>query len=153
MVVHESFVTRRPIAFLVIMLGILVMIYLPVKYVIMPLSMGEEMPVTVNDTYQDTWRQFDQESLLTAEEKMILYETRYRGAVIEWQGRMMGCKDLDGVYSVMIKERNTTDYPDVVFSTLENCTARQTDLMIRYRMQIIDLNADVFVGKNGMIIA
>ena len=152
MVVEEHFVTRRPILFLIIVIVGLIIIYLPAKYAVDTLVQDVET-VTLNETYDDAWKWFAPDSPLNADEKKELFDIKYRGNIVEWQGELVECKDLEGVWSLRMKHRDLDGFADVVFVTEQNCTAYQHGLMIRYQMELTDLKVNVFVGKDGVIVA
>ncbi|MFC1723197.1 hypothetical protein ACFL0V_03585 [Nanoarchaeota archaeon] len=150
MVIHEHFVTRRPLLFLIIVMTVLVLLYAPARILVQSYADRMREAHVLEESYEEVWKWFNSDSPLNIEEKQELYWIKYNGNVVEWQGMVLGCKDLGNIRSVKIDHRGTS-YADVVFSTLTTCDEWPIDKTIRYRMEIIDWRVNVFVGKEGSL--
>jgi len=151
MVVEEPFVTRRPFLFVVLVLVILVCLYIPANFIIKQRS-SQHYSAQLNETYSEVWHWFNIGSPLTSEEKDELFDVKYKGSSVIWTGELLECRSLGKLFSVRISHRGT-EFSDVVFSTKEDCTSLPKGSKVTYKIELVDLRVNVFVGKNGKFIS
>ena len=151
MVEQESFVTRRPIMFLIIFLIILVLLYIPVRISVKAYVDNIRGPQYINETYEDVWKWFKVGSPLNIEEKRELFWVKYDGNDVYWEGTLKTCKALEGIWTVSV-DHGGSESADVIFSTKKDCSGVAPGSKIKYKMRFFDFKVNVFVGENGEII-
>lgn len=152
MVVHDSFITRKPLEFTLIVLFVLFLLLLPV-YFVTKRSAGSTEPkgVLLTETYGEAIYLFDTESDLSENDKKILFRLNYEGNWVQWRGSLLTCDDMGGLFRVSIDHRGT-GFNDVIFTTPVDCTAIPIGTTITYKTRLIDRLPKTFVGKEGELI-
>ncbi|MFH1064667.1 MAG: hypothetical protein V1729_06295 [Candidatus Woesearchaeota archaeon] len=152
MVVHESFITRRPLEFTLIVLFVLFIILLPV-YFVTKQSAKDAKPkgILMTETYGETIYLFGQDSELSDNDKKIMFRLNYEGNMVQWTGSLLSCEDLEGLFKVSVDHRGN-GFGDVLFTTLDDCTDILPGTTITYKTRLIDRLPNTFIGKEGKII-
>ncbi len=151
MVEPEPFITRRPVLFLIIFLIVLVLLYIPIRIAVKIYVGNVQGPQYLNESFTDTWNWFKSDSPLNIEEKRELFKIKYDNNIVTWEGRVLQCRRLENVWTVSIDETGS-DAPDVIFSTLQNCSGFEPGKKVRYRMQLFDFRVNMFIGEKGVIL-
>lgn len=152
MVVHESFVTRKPLEFLLIVLVIIFLI-LGVFYLYTKNRVQDDSdePRLLMETFNEVIYLFSPESDLSAEDKRLMFKLNYDGNIVQWYGRLLVCEQLEG-RSRMTIDQDDDGQHEVVFTSYDPCSSVTPEEFVTYKMTLVDLKTTTFVGKDGVII-
>lgn len=151
MVIHESFVTRKPMEFTLIVLFVILLLLIPV-YLYTRNSSGksDEQPEIITESYPEVAFLFSTESDLSDSDKKHLFKLKYEGSVVQWDGNMLSCDPLDGMYRVRVDETGD-EVGDVLFTTEQDCTSIPPGAYISFRTKLIDWKVTRFIGSKGEV--
>ena len=152
MVIHESYITRKPLEFMLIVLSIILIILLPIYFYTEKTKESRvEEKILVPQTYNEVKYLFSPESDLSESDKRHLFSLTYEGNYVQWVGPLLVCNDLDGVYRVSI-DQSGDGFGDVLFTTYEDCTGIPEGVDVTYKIKLIDWKVNSFIGSEGEII-
>jgi len=153
MVIHESFVTRKPLEFTFIVLSIIFVLLLPVY--LYTRERAEDKTVTdviIPETYSETNYFFSPDSDLSESDKRQLFKIKYEKKFVQWTGSLRACEPRSGLFTVSIDQRGE-DNSDVLFTTQDDCTKIPIGSQVAYKTMLIDWKIRTFIGKDGAIIS
>ena len=151
MVIHESFVTRKPFKFTLIVLVIVLIILVPIY---LYATQKEEIKVEeelIAETFEEVKYLFGPESDLSESDKRHLFELKYEGNFVEWEGALLACDAMTGFFRVSV-DQTGDKFGDVLFTTQQNCTNIAAGSAISYRMKLIEWKVTTFTGSEGEIL-
>lgn len=152
MVVHEHYVTRKPLEFTLIFLFIIFLLLIPVYFYTKHLKESRtQTKVLIAESYSEVHYLFSQESDLSADDKKHLFSYKYVGNYVQWQGALMNCENVGGLYRVRVAEEGST-FADVIFTVSKDCTNIPQGIIITYKMKLVDWQVKSFIGSDGEII-
>jgi hypothetical protein len=152
MVVQESYITRKPLEFTLILLVIVLILLLPVYfYTKHTRASSVEEGELIAQTYKEVWYMFSSESDITDNDKRHLFRLNYEGNLVQWTGTLLSCDNLDGVYRISV-DHSGDGTSDVLFTTYEDCIDMPVGSVITYKIELIDWKTTIFVGKDGEVI-
>ena len=151
MVVHESFVTRKPMEFTIIVLFAVFILLLPVYILTKPRSdVGDQNEDILAESYEEIQFRFSTESDLTESDKRQLFRLQYEGERVQWSGVLLACDDIGGWYRVSV-DQTGNGFGDVLFTTFNNCSDVPLGSRVYYSTVLIDRKTKSFIGKEGEI--
>lgn len=152
MVVHESFVTRKPLEFTIIVLFIIFILLIPVFFLTKDdADQEEEETEFITQTYPEVNFIFSPESDLSESDKRYLFRLDYENRFVQWTGTLLACNDINGMFRVSV-DHSGNGFGDVLFTTFKDCTNITKGSDITYRMKLIDWKVTTFIGKEGEIL-
>ncbi len=153
MVVDDSFVTRKPIEFTLIVLVIIFILLLPVYFFTKNnnVQSGSEASL-ITESYDEVKFLFGSESDLSEKDKRDLFKISYENQMIQWTGTLLVCEPLDTIFRVSV-DQDGDGNGDVIFTSFTDCTGVVTGSPITYRVKLIDWHTDKFVGKEGEVLS
>ncbi|NQU79269.1 hypothetical protein HQ545_05895 [Candidatus Woesearchaeota archaeon] len=149
MVIHDSYVTRKPLQFTLIVLTIVLVILLPI-YIYSFYAREEPNPDMITQSYNEVNFYFSPESELSLSDKRHMFSIFYEGGIVQWRGNMISCIVLDNMYRVGVDHQGNGQ-EDVVFTTFDDCNEIPEGYKIIYHAELIDRINDKFIGRNGEI--
>lgn len=150
---EESYVTRKPMSFTLIVLVIILLVLTPVYfYMTYMLSDKEPTGELVTETYNEVNYWFSTESDLTEKDKKTLFRINYEGNDVQWQGLLIECTPIDGVFRVGVTHKSS-EFPDVLFMTEDDCTTLVLGRSITYRITLVEWKVNSYIGKDGRILS
>jgi hypothetical protein len=150
MVIQESFVTRKPLEFTLIVLLIVLLILLPVYFITKEQKTAPQ-EVLVAETYDEVNYWFNIESELSDSDKRHLFQLNYENNFIQWTGDIVACDRLAPLYRVSV-DHSGDGRADVIFTTDNDCKGIPLGKRIVYQTRLIDLKVFIFIGKDGEIV-
>jgi hypothetical protein len=152
MEVHEHYVTRKPLEFTLIFLSIIFLLLIPVYFYTKYIHDSNIKAYTlISESYSEVEYYFSQESDLSADDKKHLFSYKYEGNYVQWQGTLMNCENVGGLYRVRISVESST-FADVIFTVSKDCTNIPQGSIITYKMKLIDWQTPAFIGSDGEIL-
>ncbi|MBW2964956.1 hypothetical protein KY363_05865 [Candidatus Woesearchaeota archaeon] len=151
MVVHESFVTRKPFEFTIIVLLIIFILLVPVYFLTKRTPEPARSDEVLTETYEEVDYLFGPQSDLTDSEKKTLFRINYEGHTVQWTGTLLSCSEMTPLYRVSV-DHHGNGFGDVLFTTDQNCTSISPGTTVTYSITLIDLKIRTFTGKNGVIL-
>ncbi len=151
MVIPESFVTRKPLEFTLIVLFVVLIFLMPVYYFTKHSVEDAPTEFFIAETYDEVSYQFSPESDLTMSEKKMLFKTSYEGHFVQWSGTLLSCTEMTPWFRVSV-DQSGDGFGDVLFTTPNNCTTIPAGQVITYKVRLIDLKIRTFTGKDGEVI-
>ncbi|MBU2561101.1 MAG: hypothetical protein KKD17_02305 [Nanoarchaeota archaeon] len=151
MVIHESFVTRKPLEFTLIVLVIVLVVLLPFYFITKKNAAPAEEGQLIPETYSEVNYLLGPESDLSESDKKHLFALSYEGNFVQWSGSMLSCDSLGSMFRVSIDETGN-NFGDVIFTTMSDCTDIPAGTTITFKTRLIDWKITTFVGKDGEII-
>ncbi len=153
MVVHESFVTRKPLEFTLIVLFVILLLLLPVYFLTKQRAATRQTgPSFIPETFAETNYQFDRDSDLSESDKRTLFKITYKDNAVQWTGILLSCQPADGMFRLSI-DHVGTDLADAIFITVDDCTKIEIGSGITYKMTLVDWNVGTFIGNDGKILS
>jgi|GEM_PF-2600526 len=153
MVVQESFVTRKPLEFTLIVLFILFLLLLPVYFYTKQQASNKKQEVLIAETFSEVNFLFSPDSDLSENDKRTLFRIKYEGRFVQWTGRLISCDTLDnGVYKATI-DHTDDDVGDVLFTIDKDCNLLDIGSEITYKTRLIDLKSKLYIGKDGELVS
>jgi hypothetical protein len=152
MVIHESYITRKPLEFVLIVLLIVLLLLLPIYFYTKDDTAESTRDTLVAETYAEVRYVFGPESELSEKDKKILFKTSYENNVVQWKGILLACVDLGNAFRVSI-DQTGDGYGDVLFISYKNCTNVTKGSEVNYRTKLIDLKVNTFTGKEGEVLS
>ena len=153
MVVHESFVTRKPLEFTIIVLFIVFLLLLPVYfYTKQYRARPQETAAMVTETYGEVNYLFGSDSDFSDSDKKNLFKRNYENRLVQWTGTLLDCSYIDnGMFKVSI-DHTDSGMGDVLFTTFKNCTSILPGSSVTYKTVLIEWKIRSFIGKDGEIL-
>jgi len=151
MVVHESFVTRKPLEFTLVVMVILLILLIPVYIYTKNNPDAEPDAELIAETYDEVKYLFSRESDLTESDKRTLFKIKYEDNLVQWTGPIIACDRLNSMYRVSV-DGSGDGFGDILFTTFDDCTQIQEGKDITFKMRLIDRKTTTFIGKDGVII-
>ncbi|MBW2972208.1 hypothetical protein KY359_04195 [Candidatus Woesearchaeota archaeon] len=153
MVIHESFVTRKPLEFTLIVLVIVLVLLLPVYFLTKNGSANAaEQAVFIPQTYGEVEYFFSAESDLSESDKRHLFQLQYEGNFVQWTGLLLACEPMSGLFKVSI-DHSGDGFGDVMFMTDKDCSGVPLGSTATYRTRLIDWKITTFIGKDGEVLS
>lgn len=151
MVVHESYVTRKPLEFTLIVLLIIFIILIPAYF--LTKKSPEEIPkdYLLTETYEEVAYLFSPDSDLTDSDKKTMFKVNYDDHFVQWTGMLLNCDVMTPLFRVSV-DHTGNGFSDVLFTTYSDCTSIEPGTLITYKVRLIDLKMGTFTGKDGEII-
>jgi hypothetical protein len=151
MVVHESFVTRKPLEFTIIVMVIVLILLLPVYvYTKNPGQETSKDETAITQSYGEVNYIFGPESDMSEADKKNLFKLSYENRFVQWEGVLLACDDMGGLFRVSI-DHSGDGAGDVLFTTDTDCRSRTLGLPVSYRTRLIEWKIRTFIGKDGAI--
>jgi hypothetical protein len=153
MVFHDSFVTRKPLEFTIIVLFAVFILLLPVYF-----YTGYRTKITatkermIYETYAEVKYTFGPDSDIPDSEKRKLFKISYEGNTVQWTGTLMSCETMGSMYRVRVDTDQNDEFSEVIFTTFNNCTGIPAESTINYRMNLVDWKTNIFIGNKGEIL-
>lgn len=152
MVVPESFVTRKPLEFTLLVLFMIFLLLLPVYYYTKNRQKTSVVPPElITESYQEAAFQFSPESDLSDIDKRHLFNLKYENNIVQWDGDMLACDSMTDLFRVRVDE-NGDDVGDVLFTTEHDCMDIPPGSHIYFRMKMVDWKVIRFIGSEGEIL-
>jgi hypothetical protein len=154
MVVHESFVTRKPLEFTIIVLFIVFLLLLPVYFYTKQHKASEARQVVpvVTDTYGEVNYLFGPDSDLSDSDKKNLFKMNYENRFVQWIGTLLACDPLgNGMFRASV-DHTGGGMGDVLFTTFKDCTGIPIGSTVTYKTMLIEWKIRSFIGKEGEIL-
>lgn len=152
MVLNESFVTRKPLEFTLMVLFVIFLLLLPVYFYTKHTKQTAKPETLIAESYNEVDYKFNPESELSENDKRQLFKIEYEGNFVEWRGALMNCEQLTGAFKVGIDHRGT-GFADVLFTTQQDCSKIPVGEAINYKIRLVDRKSRTFIGTDGEIIA
>ena len=151
MVVQESFVTRKPVEFTLIVLFIVLVLLAPL-YIYMKWSPSDDdKEVFITESFNEVMYMFSPESDLSPADKRIMFRLEYEGNIVQWSGTLLSCDRANGLSRLSVDHLGT-GFADVIFTTRQDCPASAVGAPLTYRMTLVDWKTTTFIGKDGEVI-
>ncbi|MBW2997650.1 hypothetical protein KY349_04895 [Candidatus Woesearchaeota archaeon] len=150
MVIHESYVTRKPLEFTLIILVIVFIILIPIYFLTKQKAESAPESVLIAETYDEVHYRFTPESELSESDKKHLFSIDYEGNFVQWSGTLLACDSLNGLYRVSV-DHISDGYGDVLFTTTQDCSNIGVGSSVTYRIKLIDWKVTTFIGSEGEI--
>jgi hypothetical protein len=152
MVVHESFVTRKPLEFTIIVLFIVFLLLLPVYFYTKKQKEGAPAGAAlITETYSEVNYIFGAESDMSENDKKNLFRRNYEGNIVQWSGTLLACDSMGLLFRVSIDETGD-GMGDVLFTTAQDCTNIHLGSPVTYKTLLIEWKIRTFTGKEGEIL-
>ncbi|MBN1545019.1 hypothetical protein JW898_06180 [Candidatus Woesearchaeota archaeon] len=152
MVVHESFVTRKPLEFTLIVLVIVLVVLLPFYFITKNNNAAQvEQGQLIPETYSEVNYLFGPDSDLSESDKKHLFQLNYMGNFVQWSGSMLSCDGMGSMFRVSIDETGD-GFGDVIFTTINDCTGVPAGATMTFKTRLVDWKITTFIGKDGEII-
>jgi len=152
MVIHESFMTRKPLEFTLIALFMILLLLLPVYFYTKKVTFDREPDgKMITETYNEVWFFFSPDSYLSANDKKIMFRINYDENWVQWRGNLLTCEDRGNSFRVSIDHRGI-GLSDVVFTTVDSCEDIPIGASINYKVMLVNRLSYTFTGKDGEII-
>lgn len=146
---EESFVTRKPLEFTLIVLFIILLLLTPVHfYLKYKNSQTTEESKFLTETYSEVDYWFGADSDLTEDDKRILFNINYKGNVVQWTGRLVECTPQEERFIVSMAHKSL-DFSDVIFTTEDDCTDLPLGKDVNYKMKLLEWKINAFIGEEG----
>ncbi|MBW2967981.1 hypothetical protein KY362_05840 [Candidatus Woesearchaeota archaeon] len=152
MVIHESYITRKPLEFTLLVLFIILVILLPVYVYMEFFYTAKEKGSVLTETFNEVAYRFSPESDLSPADKRVMFRLEYEGNTVQWKGQLLSCTKMNDMYRVNVDHLGT-GFADVVFTTLDDCSMIEPGQTIEYRMELVDWQTTTFIGKDGELIS
>lgn len=150
---EESYVTRKPMSFTLIVLVIILIILTPVYFYMKYLGSREKVTGQfLAESYSEVDYWFNTESDLTENDKKTLFRINYEGNTVQWRGTLVECTPVDGIFKVGASHKSA-EFPDALFMTEDDCTGYSLGSTMTYRMRLIEWKVNSFIGDQGSIIS
>jgi hypothetical protein len=151
MVIHESYVTRKPLEFTLIILVIVFIILIPIYFLTKQNAEAAPDSVLITETYDEVHYRFTSESELSESDKKHLFTIDYEENFVQWSGTLLACDSLNGLYRVSV-DHIGDGYGDVLFTTSQDCSNIGVGSFVTYRIKLIDWKVTTFIGSEGEIL-
>jgi hypothetical protein len=152
MVIRESFVTRKPLEFTLLVLFLIFLILLPVYFYTKNRAENAVVqPEMLSESYQEVASLFSPESDLSDSDKRHLFNFKYENSVVQWDGDILGCDAMTDMYRVRVDETGD-DVGEVLFTTVDDCMTIPSGSHISFKMKIVDWTVTRFIGADGEIL-
>ena len=152
MVIHESFVTRKPVEFTLIVLLIIFILLLPVYFYTRNISKNViEDSAFIPESYGEVAFFFSQDSDLSDSDKKNMFKFKYEGNIVQWDGTFLSCELMTPIYKVSVDE-NGDGFGDVLFTTDDDCMDIPKGSQLLFKIKLIDRKTRTFIGSEGEII-
>jgi hypothetical protein len=151
MVVHESFVTRKPLEFMLIVLVIVLILLLPLYfYTKNRAEAAAPEGIIVAESYGEVAYIFGPDSDLSESDKKHLFRFNYENNIVQWSGTLVSCEEQGGLFRLSV-DHDGDGFGNVLFRTFNNCTGIPPGSAVTYKMTLIDLKVRTFIGKDGEV--
>lgn len=152
MVIHESFVTRKPLEFTLIVLFVIFLLLLPVYFYTRNYSRDAvEEAEFIPESYEEVAFLFSQDSDLSDSDKKNIFKFKYEDNMVQWGGILLSCELMTPLYRVSVDETGD-GFGDVLFTTDYDCTHIPIGSRLEFNMTLIDRKTRMFIGLDGEII-
>ncbi|MFC1741717.1 hypothetical protein ACFL3V_04240 [Nanoarchaeota archaeon] len=152
MVIHESYITRKPLEFTLIVLTIVLVLLLPVYLFTKHNLKGDLLQEDIiAESFEEANFMFGPESELSEKDKKHLFVMKYEGNFVQWSGKLSTCDSLGAMFRVGV-DHTGNGFSDVLFTTFDDCRVGAEGGMVTYKMRVVDWKVNRFIGKDGRLV-